>query len=126
MSKLDELIAARETYKNLLRNQSQEIVLEWAKGIFDANPTVTAIRWRQYTPAWNDGDPCRFTMEEFYFQFSDRQFDDDECEHGDGFGWVEDMGYTELPSDVAEAAFGTNKMITITKDGIEIEGYWRH
>lgn len=28
--------------------------------VFDADPTVAAINWTQYTPYFNDGDPCEF------------------------------------------------------------------
>lgn len=29
--------------------------------IFAADPNISAINWRQYTPYFNDGDPCEFS-----------------------------------------------------------------
>lgn len=29
--------------------------------VFAADPSIAAINWRQYTPFFNDGDPCEFS-----------------------------------------------------------------
>jgi len=44
-------------------------------------PQVTGIRWQQYTPYFNDGDVCEFTMGELEFTYSDGKdkFDYGEC-----------------------------------------------
>lgn len=33
---------------------------------FSANPKVYGITWHQYTPHFNDGDPCYFGVDEMY------------------------------------------------------------
>lgn len=69
-------------------------------------PDVSAVRWRQWVPGFNDGDPCEFTMGEFYLKpttplpedpedDADNDIyddDDDETgEYGDGFRDVGDL-----------------------------------
>lgn len=54
-----------------LRKQSIEIsktVFHTAvSNFFNAYPEVAAIRWRQYTPHFNDGDTCEFGVHELEF-----------------------------------------------------------
>lgn len=38
-----------------------EAIAEQAAKVFEALPGVTAIAWQQYTPSFNDGDPCVFS-----------------------------------------------------------------
>ena len=39
---------------------------DMAKEFFNANPTVLAFGWTQYTPYWNDGDVCTFRAQTDY------------------------------------------------------------
>lgn len=87
-------------------------------------PDVAAVRWRQWVPSFNDGDPCEFTMGEFYLKpasLSDATadpddpeddadediYDDDNTEYGDGFRDANDLSrawddatckYVDLPN----------------------------
>ena len=36
------------------------------KEIFDNNEKLTSFAWTQYTPGWNDGDPCLFSANTEY------------------------------------------------------------
>lgn len=82
---------------------------------------VSAVRWRQWVPSFNDGDPCEFTLGEFYLKPTvatdsepedpeddadeDIYDDDEDGEHGDGFMDVGDLTrawagskYVDLPN----------------------------
>lgn len=48
-----------------------------------AFPEVEAIRWDQYTPYFNDGDPCEFSIYEVRVKLVG--IDDDDGDYGDGF-----------------------------------------
>jgi hypothetical protein len=58
-------------------------------------PNVSAVRWRQWVPSFNDGDPCEFTMDKFYLRPGtalttidtdpEDDADEDDGEYGDGF-----------------------------------------
>lgn len=43
------------------------IVLAAAKELFARCPSLQGIRWYQYTPHFNDGDECIFSMHGMYF-----------------------------------------------------------
>ena len=36
------------------------------KAVFDKHPDVKSIKWKQYTPYFNDGDACTFSVHEAY------------------------------------------------------------
>jgi hypothetical protein len=61
-----------------------------------AAPDVSAVRWRQWVPSFNDGDPCEFTLDQFYLRPGtaltiadtdpeDVYDDDEDSDYGDGF-----------------------------------------
>lgn len=49
---------------------------------------VTGVAWTQYTPYWNDGEPCTFRVGEVSFAFAAESTDKDE-QYFD-YGWQED------------------------------------
>ena len=49
------------------------------------SPLIYAIRWHQYTPYFNDGDACVFSVNEPYFRFSPLDVDLEEGVDQDGF-----------------------------------------
>lgn len=63
-NKLNEINEARQNYQALMRQHGAALVEEMAKDIFDAFPCVRAIQWTQYTPYFNDGEPCYFSVNE--------------------------------------------------------------
>ena len=105
-------------------------------------PKLEAIKWQQYTPYFNDGEPCEFGVYDIHAKFK-----------GDDVGgWSED-GYYDLYEvgdkkkgvglsdtqiemltslneiicgleDVLKTAFGDHVEITMTMDGkLEVEEY---
>lgn len=50
---------------------------------------VVGVAWNQYTPYWNDGEPCTFRIGEVSFCFKDVVLDKDEDSYFD-YGWQED------------------------------------
>lgn len=63
-AKLNKINKARQNYQSLMQEHGAALVEEMAKDIFDTFPCVRAIRWAQYTPYFNDGDPCYFRVRE--------------------------------------------------------------
>jgi len=50
-----------------LQNSLKSVFNKGTKELFDKYPShLGQIFWTQYTPYFNDGDPCEFTMGEFY------------------------------------------------------------
>lgn len=112
---------------------------------------VEGVRWNQYVPGFNDGDPCVFTLGEIYVRLEG--CDEDAGEYEDGFVDCGDMwDYAEpgnwrshrvarpgceqlYPAFSAledafphfkyfiQASFGDNATVTATKVGFEVEYY---
>lgn len=77
-----------------------------------ALPRVEAVRWRQATPYFNDGDPCEFSVHELYVRLAGMDVDEEGEEYGDyGDGFLSSweliyyteqkrFGFEDLPKDL--------------------------
>lgn len=111
-----------------------------------AAPNVEAVRWNAYTPTFNDGDPCTWTLDGFYLKFADGDSEGGENEDGfvSGYDLYEWAGREKVPvagreeafaamealdkasehfEDFLENAFGDAVTVTATKSGFDI-GYY--
>lgn len=61
--KLDELAAAKKKMQEELTIKLDPIF----KQFFVENPKIKQIVWTQYTPFFNDGEPCVFSVHDKYF-----------------------------------------------------------
>jgi len=144
MSKFQQLIEARKKYDELIKTEGKAAIIEGVKDLFEkTNGLVTAIRWRQYTPHFNDGDPCEFGVGEVCFRLSTQEpnsdSDQDDSEYGDGYLSLWDNGITGIAGlkgtlkefsaslneieDALKIAFGDHVMVTATVNKIDIEEY---
>ena len=94
---------------------------------------VVAIRWTQYSPHFNDGDPCVFSVYEADVKFKDTE--EDAGDHEDGFENEysrEGKSKTfdkinaviqKIPTEAMLDMFGDGIQVTVTADGIETEEY---
>ncbi len=100
MAKLfDELTALKEAYDTKLEQEGEDALKEAFKEIFDKHPRLESIVWVQYTPYFNDGDPCYFSAHDFDVTISgpeetnrpeDEGIDEDEDEddlYGDDYSY---------------------------------------
>jgi hypothetical protein len=59
---IDELI---KQYDDAIKDLTNKIIsalkTEFGK-IFDKYPELSYFTWKQYTPSWNDGEPCYFNV----------------------------------------------------------------
>lgn len=134
-----------EEAMNLMKIEGEKALGEAFKEFFEKVPMVKAVQWTQYTPYFNDGDPCVFWCgisdaavllekdhglpeDDFYL------FDDEEE------GWVE-ISYTttstaaaainefllelsKIDDKIFEVLFGDHVQVTATLDGnFEVEEY---
>lgn len=113
-------------------------------------PGVESVKWEQYTPYWNDGEPCTFRVGEIRVRLAGD--DEDIGEYEDGWRTscdlsldndyeplpdalkvvaesvhetLEEMSYQETKKyyNALEQAFGDHAEIVATKDGFAIEEY---
>lgn len=137
LEKLAEIEKARTEYETRLNKESKAIVGEIFKEFFEANPTIRAVHWTQNTPGFNDGDPCYFGVNDFYYALKSEASEYEELAHGgDEEGWHYGYGsdtaleskatsdlYKTLPERVLEVAFGDGYSIIATPDGFTTEEY---
>lgn len=101
-------------------------------------PGLTAVRWRQYTPYFNDGDECVFSIGEKYFNLG--ATDQESGDYEDGFSslWSTEAkalsaeAQTALKtfsrnlndiSDLLKTALGDHAKVTLSATGIEVTEY---
>jgi hypothetical protein len=67
LSELNQTIETKlEEVNRLIQEEGKKVLGEAFKEFFAANPAVKAIKWTQYTPYFNDGDPCEFSSNASY------------------------------------------------------------
>jgi hypothetical protein len=117
--------------------EAQEIVKPCLQEFMTKHPSVKAIGWAQYTPYFNDGDPCTFSLRGLHASAMDEREED---LYGDG--WHEIYGDPEegfaaedwqalkdlegaLGSleDELHAVFGDHVRVIVTPDGVDVEEY---
>ena len=65
--KFDQLLADQIELKRKFQEQAQEMFKGVTKEFFEKNPGITAVVWTQYTPYFNDGEACVFSVHEATF-----------------------------------------------------------
>lgn len=66
-TEIDSLITDYEAQMAKLQVTLQEKMKDIFKSFFESFPEVKTIHWTQYTPYFNDGDECVFSVNEPYF-----------------------------------------------------------
>jgi hypothetical protein len=139
---LDEYNAAREVFAK----KGKEIIRTSFKAFFDANPKIKAVTWTQYTPHFNDGEPCVFRVGDMW-ALSEKGLEDWEengCGHAEDYAATSDWGSYDkellnedeakavqtflksihkLPDDIFEDMFGDHVYVVATEKGFDVEEY---
>jgi hypothetical protein len=63
----DQLISDQAELKRKFQEQAQSLFKDITKEFFEKNPGVTGVIWTQYTPYFNDGDTCVFSVGDLTF-----------------------------------------------------------
>jgi hypothetical protein len=135
----DALVAGMEAAKAKVKEAGAAAVGALFKQFFAEYPSVTAIGWTQYTPHFNDGEPCEFSVHDFYATTKEgvdfeavSSLYDDEDEHGfaDSYS-IKDKGIKAAVArlerskddDLFESAFGDHAMVIATPRGFHVSEY---
>lgn len=85
----------KESFDERVRKMNEELVERMKniltpvfKEFFELYPFVKGVAWTQYTPYFNDGEPCEFGVHEFYYTLNDEDVDSmiEEGCHPDSLG----------------------------------------
>jgi hypothetical protein len=127
------------------------------KEVFELYPNITAIKWVQMIPYFNDGDACEFYVNDMYVTNApdvenlSRYGDEYEGEadadwNNDSIDTVADpdkvcvwcadkfpkiaeieaFAQSDGGEDVFENVFGSHAVVTVTREGIDVEEYEDH
>lgn len=127
---VEALGAQYEAMKAKLGSEGRAAVKAMFQGFFATYPGVSAVRWTQYTPHFNDGDPCRFSVHDADILFVndarwhtswDLEGRTDSLE-GD-FAKLSDLLQTSTLEFVLREAFGDGYEVTATREAITAEHY---
>lgn len=93
------------------------------KEYFDKNPGIYGIMWAQYTPYFNDGDPCVFSIGSIATFSSKEEFEDDPdiYEH-ECYGKEPATSLNQI-EDILKVIFGDHAQVKVTRENIEVEEY---
>lgn len=72
---LAKIQETQREYQELLASQGQELIAALAADMFEKNPGLLTVKWDQYTPSFNDGDPCTFSIHEPRVKFTKEFYD---------------------------------------------------
>lgn len=130
--KIEALKAAKKSYEDQVKSVGQETIKEVLGELFKRFPVIEAVRWKQYTPYFNDGDPCVFGCNAGY---CDVRFAGDVDFSREGYYSGPEQSDKEeaieafqsalgdIPEDVYETVFGDHSQVIATRDSIEVEEY---
>lgn len=144
MTALEEFKKAKEEYLTKMKDGGERLVTELLKDFFSAFPEIKTVRWTQYTPYFNDGDACVFSVGEPDVEFHEDKLPEtlkEEVE-SDGFIYSWSLSYnkefketalnkgleklaSELQSleDVLEIAFGDHAQVSATATKVTVDAY---
>jgi len=128
---------SRNSYISL----AKEALFNALKIYFEDYPEFI-ISWTQYTPYFNDGDPCTFSvnspelfLNEGDFHYSDgykswNYYKGDFLENHPDLGikvwdaWCSLADFlTDIPDEIYEEIFNNHVRVIASKDGLQVEGY---
>lgn len=97
------------------------------KPLFEKYPEVNTINWSQYTPYFNDGDECVFSVNSSYPRINELdEYDIDEKENpslSQAFAEISTL-LESIDEQVYKNVFGDHVEVTINRDGkVEVADY---
>jgi hypothetical protein len=140
---LKELTDQLEALRARFAVEGKAAVHESLKDLFQKHPLLSEIHWTQYTPWFNDGDPCVFHTHDIDYTFDGTEYEsyDDPGKKWDRVGQkyvsvqipaplsaaylaIKEL-YAQFSSaeEVMQQVFGDHVRVTATRDGISVDEY---
>lgn len=128
-----ELAAAKAKLQAFAKEQGKEAIGAAFRQLFEKHADARAFGWQQYTPRFNDGDPCTFGIHGGWLIPSSAPDPLEESAYEYEMWGDHPEGVTaecradfkalwkQLDRQILEAVFGDGYEITITKDEVTIE-----
>jgi hypothetical protein len=118
MMSLKKLIDDYEKKKRAFNEKVSTVFVKEIVAEYKKIPNLKEVRWKQYTPFFNDGEACEFSVRSPSYKFVDTS--EDAGDYEDGF--VDSYEFREAPEirtqleELEETFFGSSTMGEILKD----------
>jgi hypothetical protein len=89
--KVDSFIERQKVFREQYLIEARALFKEIISYVFEKNPNINSIKWIQYTPYFNDGDECVFSVHEPSFTNAVEDDDLDNISYGEYNGDNEDI-----------------------------------
>jgi hypothetical protein len=135
MNQFDDLKEEMEAIIKKMEERGREAFKAGSAQLFNGNPDLVSFSWTQYTPYFNDGDPCEFGVNSYLdIEFSDGTFLEEwtdysskyEEEANEGQRVTADAAYelvSAIPENVMKTLFGDHVKVTVFRDRVEVDEY---
>jgi len=146
ISQIAELEVRVKRLKEETKTEMSKIIAELFKAFFDAFPEIKTVHWQQYTPYFNDGDPCEFRISSIEFNRVEYGAEPVEGEEGEEFDVSDGFAVSKYSNskglehelyasciaiedviksleDEFHGILGNNLSVFVTRRGIDIEEY---
>lgn len=133
---LKSIKEAIEAAQKRVRNEGQEALKGAFQELFAAEPRLEGIQWTQYTPYFNDGDTCTFSVGEAEvliksegdggseeYQYSDYYLKGEAKKTFQEVKEKVDELFGFLDADIMLAVFGDHVQVTANAEGFNVEEY---
>ena len=123
----EELQQKKTEYEAAMKVHGKAAFAAELKALFAKHEDVRAVQWVQYTPYFNDGDPCVFRAYTRGVMLTTDEGEVDDFDFDEHYGHkfakaVEKM--LDTAEDVLEVAFGESSKVTCHRDGkIAVDEY---
>ena len=124
---LHDVAKLRRQIEDRVGLYGKELLIVEIRAFFDRHPQVDGIRWSQFTPYFNDGEPCYFSVNEPLLLITD--LTEEEQQACDDEFWLGSWNYInsrrelfeDIPNvfdeDTLRELFGDHAQVTIHRDG---------
>ena len=124
---LHDVAKLRRQIEDRVGLYGKELLIVEIRAFFDRHPQVDGIRWSQFTPYFNDGEPCYFSVNEPLLLITD--LTEEEQRACDDEFWLGSWNYInsrrelfeDIPNvfdeDTLRELFGDHAQVTIHRDG---------
>jgi len=117
----DKLLDEQRALRAVFREKAQELFKGVTKEFFDKNPGINVIRWTQYTPFFNDGDTCEFSVNEPYYSNAKGEQIEDLTRYGEYDGEDEDVWAEENWILTGDSQYCIDRRKNIDLTGVDTE-----
>lgn len=123
INKIKELSESVKSLTEQVHKINEMIFKLIVTSLFEEYPELKKFAFTGYTPAYNDGEECTFTLGTDYPDINEDCGDDYSNEVNNQLSDIVTQYLNILPEEFYNSHFGTNFRVIVTPNDIQIEEY---